>query len=221
MARFRFRLDALLGLREAAETRARRRLDEIRQRYRGKEIEIEELTRAREGAKTRCRQGSVADGDAADAADVRVELLDRRYITSLHRRLVEKGEELQRIGVELAQLRGEFAEARARKKVVEKLKSRRREAFEQVQARRERRDADEIGQTTTGLLWSSFAVCKGAETTQERGRAHDGLISDGPGHDQGPYVKSQKRERPLFPAGHDPLRIAKIAKVELRRPFTK
>ena len=154
--------------------RARRRLDEVRQRYQDKEIEIEELTRAREGAKTRCRQGPVADGLAVDAADVRLALLGRRYITSLHRRLVEKGEELQRIGVELAQSRREFAEARARKKVVEKLKNRRREAFERGQAQRERRDADEIGQTATGLLRSSFAVCKGAETTQKRGRAQDG-----------------------------------------------
>ncbi len=142
MAKFRFKLDALLRLRELEEQEVERRFQEVDARFRQKENEIDALALERDEAKQRYGWG----GESQRNVDIETVLQQRRYINSMYQRILERGSELRKIGEEREIVRKELIEASTRKKVVEKLRERRFKAFQEEENRKEQRMFDELGQ---------------------------------------------------------------------------
>jgi flagellar protein FliJ len=139
MARFRFNLEGLLKLRRLEEDRAKSAFLLRFRGYRLVEAEISEVGRLREEAKVRCRESSLG------SLDMDVLLRSRRFINVLFQRIEEKRAELSRLRPALEEARSAYRKAAARRKAIEKIRERRREAFIREEERREGRELDEVG----------------------------------------------------------------------------
>ncbi len=142
MAQFTFRLEPLLKLRRIEEERAKAAFLEALGRFRRKEAEIENLSRRREEAKALSRERQ------SGSLDVEELLRVRRFLNVLYQRMAERREELQAMRRGLEESRSAHRRAAVRLRIVEKLRERRWREFLREEERRERRDLDEIGQTS-------------------------------------------------------------------------
>jgi flagellar FliJ protein len=140
MAGFRFRLAALLRLRELSEEKAKLGFFEAQRRYLVCSKEIEDMARLREEAKERYGR----ENAATTALDIETVLRQRRFINVLYARIVEKGAELRRFGAGLDEARRALAEASRQRKLLERLRERERAAFEQRLRQQEAREMDEL-----------------------------------------------------------------------------
>ena len=142
MAQFRFRLEAVLRIREFEEDRAKQVFFELQKDFRREEGFFKQLVRQREAAK----QSDRGNGKVSREFDVQDLLGRRRHINVLYQRIAAKGEQLTQIGHDLESARKTFGQARVRRRVVEKIKERKKREFLQEEGRRESRELDEIGQ---------------------------------------------------------------------------
>ena len=150
MAKFRFRLESVLRLREMEDDRARRALHEVQRDFQREEQALRDMVELREEAKSDVRGGDDREGDDdVRQVDVQELLRQRRYINVLYQRIVSKGQDLTRIGKEVERAKKSLGEARVRKRIVERLKERKKQEFLREEDRREARELDELGQVYT------------------------------------------------------------------------
>lgn len=142
MPRSHEKIESLLRLRQLEEDRARGEFQRVEASFRTLEGRIDDLAREREEAKARYG----ARARVEQALDIEMVLQQRRYINSLYQRILEHGQELRAVGEQLERARAALVEASSRRKVVEKLRDRKREAWQREIERREDRELDELGQ---------------------------------------------------------------------------
>ena len=142
MAKFRFRLEALLRLREVEEDRSKRKFFELLKIRQRMERELVEIVQTREETKSQCRSSS----SGVTTLDMDEFLARQRYLNVLYKSLLAKREEINRFQPELEQAKVFLREAQKKRKTVEKLKERRQREFDLKEARNEIKELDEIGQ---------------------------------------------------------------------------
>lgn len=136
--RFYFRLHALLRLREAMETEARRHLARMLQAQRELESQIEAVRLAREAAFESRRS---EPGEVVDLLRWR---LAERYLVVLERREVRLAEDLRRAEMQTDHARGSLVKARQQRMMMLRLKERRQSLHDQEVDRKERREVDDL-----------------------------------------------------------------------------
>lgn len=135
-AKFRFSLQALLDARRRAESRKMYELAAWRRALDGTAAELEGIVRARD----RCMSGLAAAALASSAVDLRVrDAYLRRLDAAFADVSCRRGEVLGA----WESARDAVIAARRERRVLERLKERRRRAFEAEEARREELELDE------------------------------------------------------------------------------
>lgn len=136
--RFYFRLHALLRLREAMETEARRHLARMLQAQREIELLIESVRQAREAAFEARRS---APGEVVDLLRWR---LVERYLVVLERREARLEEDRRRAEVQTDAARASLVKARQQRMMMLRLKERRQSLHDTEVDRKERREVDDL-----------------------------------------------------------------------------
>lgn len=136
--RFYFRLHALLRLREAMETEARRHLARMLQAQREIELLIESVRQAREAAFEARRS---APGEVVDLLRWR---LVERYLVVLERREARLEEDRRRAEVQTDAARASLVKARQQRMMMLRLKERRQSLHDTEVERKERREVDDL-----------------------------------------------------------------------------
>ena len=142
MAKFRFCLECVLGLREMEEDRAKRELHQVQTNFQREEEALRSMVDLREEAK---RDSRGSDPEVREI-DVQELLRQRRYINILYQRILTKGQELTKVGQEVERAKKSLGKARVRKRIVERLRERKKQEFLREESRREARELDELGQ---------------------------------------------------------------------------
>lgn len=139
MKRFTFRLERLLQLREAAEQERARELASARHEEEARRSDVEEAARRLEDAR---RQAAEAHPGYMQAGTLRNLELSIGALTVQRQAAAQQHEQsLERLEAE----RSQFEQARMARRVIERLREQRREAWGEELSRHEQGVSDEVG----------------------------------------------------------------------------
>jgi flagellar protein FliJ len=168
MARFEFRLEALLTHRAQIEKDKQRRLAQVQQ-------QIQLVLRKIQDAETRIREENRSLGaqELTGKLDMQYIAHEKRFVGALTMRIALARQEVAALEVTMAAARKELLAAARARKVIEKLKERQRARWRQEQERKEAANMDEIG--------TQLAVRAGSEGHGEGGSELIETMSEGNG----------------------------------------
>lgn len=140
MARFEFKLEALLTHRAQIEKDKQRRLAQVQQ-------QIQAVLRKIQDAETRIREENRTLGtkELTGVLDMQYIAHEKRFVGALITRIILARQEIAAMEVTLATARKDLLAAARARKVIEKLKERQLERWRQEQERKEAAVMDEIG----------------------------------------------------------------------------
>ncbi len=144
--RFKFRAEAVLQLRKQREQLQLRKLSEAQRRV----AAIQETLRRLRAEMDR-QDAQVRDGVLTGAVDVQYMSLYRRYVMSLHGRMIEDVRQLGAAAAELQRCRGDAIVAVKDRKALDKLKEKLFAKYRKGVERDERRELDEIASVRFAL----------------------------------------------------------------------
>ncbi|MBI4568889.1 MAG: flagellar export protein FliJ [Planctomycetes bacterium] len=161
MPKFRFKLESVLGVKEAVEAQKQRAFAEAQRRV----IEKEE---ARQRCLEEVRRTIVALRRITEShLDIKEVLSHQRYINSLRVATARIDAELPPLRAEMEKRRLELVEASKERKALEKLKVRQFEEWRKEQDRIEQKSLDEMGLNSFRAKRKQVAGAKGAETVED------------------------------------------------------
>jgi flagellar FliJ protein len=140
MARFEFRLEALVQHRQQVEKEKQRKLAAVSQQVQAVERHIQE-TQARIAEENRALGAKELTGKL----DMHYIAIEKRYVGNLHLRIALAMDRLRELEKQQAAARADLLRAATERKVIEKLREKQFAAWRQELERKDAAQTDEIG----------------------------------------------------------------------------
>lgn len=146
MARFRFRLEPLLKLRELREEQRKRKLAEVVKelsQYREQEEKIlSQISECYDLVRSKCMKGPV---------EISSIIADRRYLNQLHAAKKLNDEAIEKTEYKLEYVRRELMEAKKQKDIIKKVKEKLKARFMEEERKKEDKELDDL--TSSRMAW--------------------------------------------------------------------